>query len=193
MKNFKLFLIGILLFSSFSMFAQQTVKGVVKEKTTGEPLPGVSVVVKGTTRGTETDFNGNFTIEKVNTGDVLVFKYLGYADKEVAIGSSLNITVELDESSEQLDEIVNSDLKVSAKRVARSDLELLTLSGDNNSYASFKLSALKNDQVDQGNMHSSMKEYFYEKYSTDEKEKEALTRSSGESSINKLLNLEPNY
>ena len=106
-------------------------------------------------------------------------------------GADLARYLELD--TEQLDEIVISDLKVSAKRVARSDLELLTLSGDNNSYASFKLSALKNDQVDQGNMHSSMKEYFYEKYSTDEKEKEALTRSSGESSINKLLNLEPNY
>jgi len=46
MKKFKLLLIGIL-FSSFTMFAQQTVKGVVKDKTSGEPLPGVSVVVKG--------------------------------------------------------------------------------------------------------------------------------------------------
>ena len=84
MKKFKLLLIGIL-FSSFTMFAQQTVKGVVKDKTSGEPLPGVSVVVKGTTRGTETDFDGNFTLEKVKTGDTLVFRYLGYADNEVVI------------------------------------------------------------------------------------------------------------
>jgi len=126
MKNFKLFLIGILLFSSFSMFAQQTVKGVVKEKTTGEPLPGVSVVVKGTTRGTETDFNGNFTIEKVNTGDVLVFKYLGYADKEVAIGSNLNISVELDESSEQLDEIVVVGYGTTTVKDATGSIEAIT-------------------------------------------------------------------
>ena len=126
MKNFKLFLIGILLFSSFSMFAQQTVKGVVKEKTTGEALPGVSVVVKGTTRGTETDFNGNFTIEKVNTGDVLVFKYLGYSDKEVAIGSNLNITVELDESSEQLDEIVVVGYGTTTVKDATGSIEAIT-------------------------------------------------------------------
>jgi len=106
MKKFKLLLIGLLLSSSFTMFAQQTVKGVVKEKTTGEPLPGVSVMVKGTIKGTETDFDGNFSVEKVKTGDVLVFRYLGYSNKEIRIGSNFNLAVELDESAEQLKEIV---------------------------------------------------------------------------------------
>ena len=106
MKKIKLLLIGILLTSSFTMFAQQTVKGVVKEKATGEALPGVSVVVKNTTRGTETDFDGNFTIDRVKTGDVLVFRSLGYANQEVTIRTSFNIIVELDESAEQLDEII---------------------------------------------------------------------------------------
>jgi iron complex outermembrane receptor protein len=106
MKKFKLFLIGILLTSSFSMFAQQTVKGVVKGKATGAYLPGVSVVVKGTTRGSETDFNGNFTLEMVKTGDTLVFRYLGYADKQVIIATNFSLVVELEESFEQLDEIV---------------------------------------------------------------------------------------
>lgn len=106
MKKFKLLLIGLLLSSSFMMFAQQTVKGVVKEKATGEPLPGVSVMVKGTIKGTETDFDGNFSVEKVKTGDVLVFRYLGYSDKEITIGYNFNLAVELDESAEQLEEIV---------------------------------------------------------------------------------------
>ncbi|KGL63869.1 SusC/RagA family TonB-linked outer membrane protein [Polaribacter sp. Hel1_85] len=106
MKKFKLLLIGILLSTSFTMFAQQTVKGVVKEKATGQPLPGVSVVVKGTIKGAETDFDGNFNIEKVNTGDVLVFRYLGFSDKEITIGTNFNLTVELEESAEQLEEIV---------------------------------------------------------------------------------------
>lgn len=106
MKKFKLLLIGILLTSSFTMFAQQTVKGVVKEKSSGELLPGVSIVIKGTVRGTETDFDGNFTIERVKSGDVLVFRYLGFATKEVVIGSNFNLSVELDQSAEQLDEIV---------------------------------------------------------------------------------------
>ena len=65
MKKFKLLLIGLLLSSSFTMFAQQTLKGVVKERSSGEVLPGVSIVIKGTTAGAETDFNGNFTIEKM--------------------------------------------------------------------------------------------------------------------------------
>ncbi|WP_088354073.1 SusC/RagA family TonB-linked outer membrane protein [Polaribacter haliotis] len=106
MKKFKLLLIGLLLTTSFSMFAQQTVKGIVKEKSSGEPLPGVSVVVKGTVKGTETDFDGNFQITKVKTGDILVFRYLGYANKEVTIGTNLNLTVELEDSAEKLDEIV---------------------------------------------------------------------------------------
>lgn len=106
MRNFKLLLTGILLFSSLAMFAQQTLKGVVKEKATGEGLPGVSVVVKGTTNGTSTDFDGNFQLNRVKTGDVLVFTYLGFADKEVTVGTNFNITVELEESSERLDEIV---------------------------------------------------------------------------------------
>ncbi|APZ47769.1 SusC/RagA family TonB-linked outer membrane protein [Polaribacter reichenbachii] len=106
MKKFKLLLIGILLTSSFTMFAQQTINGVVKEKATGEPLPGVSILVKGTTKGTQTDFDGNFSLDKVKTGDILVFNYLGFADLEVTIGTNFNIEVALTESSEQLDEIV---------------------------------------------------------------------------------------
>ena len=106
MKKIKLLLIGFLLSTSITLFAQQTVKGVVKEKATGTSLPGVSVIVKSTTRGAETDFDGNFTIEKVKMGDTLVFRYLGYADKEVVINANFNLTVELEESSEQLDEIV---------------------------------------------------------------------------------------
>ena len=126
MKKFKLLLIGILLCTSFTMFAQQTVKGVVKEKSSGTALPGVSVVVKGTTRGTETDFDGNFTIEKVKTGETLVFRYLGYSDKEVVIGSNLNISVELDESSEQLDEIIVVGYGTTTVKDATGSVEAIT-------------------------------------------------------------------
>ncbi len=126
MKKFKLLLIGILLSTSFTMFAQQTVRGVVKEKATGEYLPGVSVVVKGTTRGSETDFDGNFTIEKVKTGDTLVFRYLGYADKEIVISTNFNLTVELDESSEQLDEIIVVGYGTTTVKDATGSVEAIT-------------------------------------------------------------------
>jgi TonB-linked SusC/RagA family outer membrane protein len=126
MKKFKLLLIGILLGTSFTVFAQQTAKGVVKEKASGEYLPGVSVVVKGTTRGVETDFDGNFTIEKVKTGDTLVFRYLGYADKEVVINANFNLTVELEASSEQLDEIVIVGYGTTTVRDATGSVEAIT-------------------------------------------------------------------
>lgn len=126
MKKLKLLLIGILLTSTFTMFAQQTVRGVVKEKSSGEFLPGVSVVVKGTTRGTQTDFDGNFTLENVNSGDVLVFRYLGFADKEVTITTTYNITVALDESAEQLDEIVVVGYGTTTVKDATGSVEAIT-------------------------------------------------------------------
>ena len=126
MKKFKLLLIGILLFSSFSMFAQQTVKGVVKENSSGQVLPGVSVVVKGTTRGTETDFDGNFSIERVNTGDILVFRYLGYQNKEVTIGTNFNLTVSLSEALEQLDEIIVVGYGTTTVKDATGSVEAIT-------------------------------------------------------------------
>ena len=126
MKKFKLLLIGILLTTSFSMFAQQTVNGVVKEKATGEPLPGVSVVVKGTTKGAETDFEGNFSLDKVKTGDVLVFRYLGFKDQQITISSKFNITVILEESSEQLEEIVVVGYGTVKKKDLTGTTDLLT-------------------------------------------------------------------
>lgn len=106
MKKNKILLIGILILTSFSMFAQQTLNGVVREVTTGDGLPGVNVVVKGTTTGTSTDFDGKFRLENINTGDVLVFSFVGYQNKEVTIGTNFNITVNLSESAQRLDEVV---------------------------------------------------------------------------------------
>ncbi|PQJ81522.1 SusC/RagA family TonB-linked outer membrane protein [Polaribacter glomeratus] len=126
MKKFKLLLIGLLLSTSFTMFAQQTVKGVVKEKTTGIALPGVSVVIKGTSKGSQTDFDGNFILEKVNTGNTLVFRYLGYADKEIVIGSNFNLTVELEESFEQLNEIVVVGYGTTTVRDATGSVEAIS-------------------------------------------------------------------
>ncbi|MDT7831572.1 SusC/RagA family TonB-linked outer membrane protein [Flavobacteriaceae bacterium S356] len=106
MRKFKLLLTGILLCFSFTVFAQQTLKGVVKDKTTGEGLPGVTVVVKGTNNGTSTDFDGNFELKNVKSGDTIVVTYLGFKEQEVTIGTNFNITIQLEESTERLDEIV---------------------------------------------------------------------------------------
>ena len=61
---------------SFALFSQNgTVNGSVSDSETNEPLPGVNVVVKNTTKGTNTDFDGNFSIQDVSSGEVLVFSY----------------------------------------------------------------------------------------------------------------------
>ncbi|WP_388020008.1 TonB-dependent receptor [Gelatiniphilus marinus] len=70
----------------------QTVSGVVTDDTS-QPIPGVSVIVKGSTTGTTTDFDGNYSLS-VNQGETLVFSYIGYETKEVVVsGSLLNITL----------------------------------------------------------------------------------------------------
>ncbi|WP_317196485.1 SusC/RagA family TonB-linked outer membrane protein [Robertkochia flava] len=84
--------------------AQDTVSGVVMEAGSGMPMPGVNVIVKGTTRGTATDFDGNFTIE-AGTGDVLVISYIGFVSQEVTINGQ-PIRVTLSEDAEQLGEVV---------------------------------------------------------------------------------------
>tara|TARA_R100000935_G_scaffold49630_3_gene75061 strand:+ start:3959 stop:7060 length:3102 start_codon:yes stop_codon:yes gene_type:complete len=83
---------------------QFTVTGVVNDDN-GTPLPGASVVVKGTTTGTVTDFDGKYSIE-VGTDGILVFSYLGYKTVEVAVNGNTNIDATLPLDATQLDDVV---------------------------------------------------------------------------------------
>jgi TonB-linked SusC/RagA family outer membrane protein len=101
-KLWTLFLTLLLAFSSMAVWSQQTVTGTVSD---GEgPLPGASVVVKGTTQGVSTDFDGNYTIE-VGADDTLQFSYIGYAAQEIVVGTQNQINVIL-ETDNALDEVV---------------------------------------------------------------------------------------
>lgn len=85
-------------------------KGVVVDAT-GEPVIGVSVLVKGTTNGTVTDLDGNFSLANVKKGDVLRFTYLGYVAQEIVWqGSPLNVTMK--EDSQALEEVVVTALGI---------------------------------------------------------------------------------
>lgn len=96
----------LLLLVGFCATAQTiNVKGIVKDTKTGETLLGVSVLIKGTSVGTETDFDGLYRLSKVEKGATLVFNYLGYAKKEVVVHQQ-TINVSLEESAESLDEII---------------------------------------------------------------------------------------
>ena len=81
------------------------VKGVVKD-INGDPVIGANVVVKGTTNGSITDIDGNYSIEGVPAGAVLQISYIGYLTKEVTVGNQSSINVELAEDTQALDEVV---------------------------------------------------------------------------------------
>ena len=90
-----LLMIVVGLFLSLDAFAQQmTVKGIVKD-TTGEPIIGANVVVKGSSNGTITDFEGNFQFN-ANKGDIIVISFIGYQAQEVPAAANLNIILKDD-------------------------------------------------------------------------------------------------
>lgn len=102
LRPFALFMALFLMNVSWA-FAQLTVTGNV-QSTSGEPLIGVNVVEKGTTNGTVTDLDGNYTL-RVAKGKTLVFSYIGFLSQEVVVnGAKVNVT--LKEDTETLDEVV---------------------------------------------------------------------------------------
>ncbi|AXE21558.1 SusC/RagA family TonB-linked outer membrane protein [Runella rosea] len=95
----------------------QTVKGKVTDEK-GAGLPGVSVLIKGTQRGTTTNAEGAFQLEVPETSSILVFSYVGYESKEIAVGNQTNITVSLAPESKSLGEVVVTALGI--KKQAKS-------------------------------------------------------------------------
>ena len=101
----RLLLLMVAFNSGLSLFAQtQTVSGIVLDEF-GDPMIGVSVLVKGTTTGIITDVDGNFTVPAKN-GDVLLIKYLGYKDQEIKVTGNTRLKITLQEDSQSLDEVV---------------------------------------------------------------------------------------
>lgn len=84
---------------------QARVTGTVTDASTGEVLPGVNILIKGTTSGVVSDLNGKFSIE-TQEGAVLVFQYVGYIKQEVEVGKQMNIDVALAPDVQSLDEVV---------------------------------------------------------------------------------------
>ena len=94
-------------------FAQtKTVSGTVSDDSGA--LPGVSILIKGTKSGTETDFDGKYSI-KAKSGDVLVFSYLGYKSTEKTVGSSSRVNATLVEDNNVLDEVIVTALGIKRK------------------------------------------------------------------------------
>src|SRR5690554_3113018 len=105
MKIFKLKTIFVVLLFvlPLTILAQVSVSGVVSDER-GDTLPGVNVIVKGTTRGTATDYDGKFTVQ-VSPGEVIEVSFMGFDTEEITVGNQTNLQVILRESSVQIQEL----------------------------------------------------------------------------------------
>ena len=98
----QVWLLCLLLFGGF--VSAQTVTGTVSEA--NGPLPGVNIIEKGTSNGTQTDFDGNYSLDLSSSNATLVFSYLGYTTQEVAVNGQTSINITLQEDAAQLAEVV---------------------------------------------------------------------------------------
>ncbi|WP_166961537.1 SusC/RagA family TonB-linked outer membrane protein [Yeosuana marina] len=117
-KTKKIFFSIFLFFGVFAIQAQTLeISGTVSDEN-GVPLPGVTVVVKNTVKGTATDFDGKFTIENVQQGESLVFSFIGYKTIERTINNADYLNISLESESQNLDEIVVTALGIKREQKA---------------------------------------------------------------------------
>ncbi|MBT8318384.1 MAG: TonB-dependent receptor [Lutibacter sp.] len=106
MRNFKNWLVVVMLISTSVIFAQTKLTGKVVDET-NQPLPGATVVLQGTQAGASTDFDGNFTFETSSTNGTILVSFVGYETKSFTFNGNKNFgTIALKPSAESLDEIV---------------------------------------------------------------------------------------
>jgi TonB-linked SusC/RagA family outer membrane protein len=134
---FKVIILGWLLIGGNILFGQERVITGIVNDNSGNPLPGVSVIVKGTTSVAVTDVEGKFSIKVPEKNAVLLFKFLGYADQEIGVGDQTFLKVTLSEKVQELDQVVvvgygvqkRSDLTGSVSSVSSEKLTKLPIAG----------------------------------------------------------------
>ncbi|WP_296149822.1 SusC/RagA family TonB-linked outer membrane protein, partial [uncultured Flavobacterium sp.] len=127
-SKFKWIFTLLLAFSMQFSFAQEkTITGTITDQ--GLPLPGVNVVVKGTARGTQTDFDGKYSI-KASQGEVLEYSFIGYKTSTVAVGASSSVNVVMEEDATLLNEVVITDLGYFKRDANKITSGLSVVSGD---------------------------------------------------------------
>jgi TonB-linked SusC/RagA family outer membrane protein len=113
-KNYKALLAIILLFLTIQQAKAQAVKisGVVTAKSDGLPLPGVTIGIKGSTTGTQTDTQGKFSIN-ANPNDVLRITYIGFTPQEIPVANATTLQIVLQDAPNSLNEVVVTALNIS--------------------------------------------------------------------------------
>ncbi|MFC4094910.1 SusC/RagA family TonB-linked outer membrane protein [Euzebyella saccharophila] len=99
-------LLLFIVFVPIGLSAQGQITGTVTSSNDGSPLPGTSVIIKGTTTGTTTDFDGNYSLNNVDSDATLVFSYIGFTTMEINVNGQSLINIALQEDAQQLEEVV---------------------------------------------------------------------------------------
>jgi TonB-linked SusC/RagA family outer membrane protein len=112
MKSWLKLMALLLCLSPLSIFAQsKQIGGQVVSSTNNDPMPGVGITIKGTTRGTTTDASGKFKIEAASN-ETLVFSFIGFITQEVRVGNSSSLNISLAEDAQNLQEVVVTALGI---------------------------------------------------------------------------------
>ena len=126
MKTLQKKLLLLLLMLPLGLLAQNTLKGVVLDGSSKQTLPGVNVLVAGTTNGTTTDFDGNFTLTNIKKGDRIVFSYIGFKDETITYENQNTITITLQEDQKELKDVVVIGYGTTTKKDATGSLQSIT-------------------------------------------------------------------
>jgi TonB-dependent starch-binding outer membrane protein SusC len=113
--HLKVLMVFALILGSTQVWAQVNITGTVSDPA-GGGLPGVTVVVEGTTHGTATDVEGKFSLPVASAKSVLVFSYIGYTAKKITVGNQTNMQVILQPDAKALEEVVVVGYGTQAKR-----------------------------------------------------------------------------
>lgn len=123
-QRWSLFCFSTLFLLSFHLSAQNLLSGTVTDND-GTPIPGAAVLIKGTSNGTSTDFDGNYSIN-VDNDQVLIFQSIGFADQEITVANQTSINVVLLEDTELLDEIIVTGYGTVTKRDATGAVDAIS-------------------------------------------------------------------
>jgi len=126
MKTIYSKLLLLLLLLPFSALAQSTLTGIISDAASGQPIPGANIVVEGSTNGTSTDMDGNFTLTNIKSGDRLVISFLGYANQVVTYTGQANLNISLQEDATQLQEVVVIGYGTTTKKDATGAVDVVS-------------------------------------------------------------------
>ncbi len=126
MKTFTKSALFLLWLIPMSFFAQSTVTGTVTDAGTGQPIPGVNIIVRGSTNGTSSDFDGNYSLSNLNNGDVLTFSYVGFIPQEVSFTGQASVNITLEEDAAELEQVVLIGYGTSRKKDLTGSISTIT-------------------------------------------------------------------